>query len=315
MLPKETAQLEKAIVNSNLSGSARVVLREIMRRSNDAGECEVSIGTLAEHCGYCMRTINHRMTELIQKGWVIRTEQFNEIDGHQMENLYRIQKSMKGQEEALSIIEGKKVKETTELVKAMAKSNLSGPARAVLGEIKKRSNDAGECEVSMSNLAEHCGYCICTINCSVNELIQKGWIIRKEQFDAGDNRRLENAFYIKKSDRGQRQALYSKMDHQTPKIAHNEQDIDIDALKETIEKAEYTQSAKKILTVLASYMERNEPYVSVSTLIDECEYSGKIIRVRLKELGEKGWIIKICQRHSENGTQLANLYRIKMPDR
>ncbi len=201
------------------------------------------------------------------------------------------------------------------LRKALAQSDLSGSARAILRELILRSTQAKECSVSIDALARQCGYCERTVQNKMKELIRKGWIVRRDQY-ASDGSRLEDMYIIlmpedKKQAANTSALLNETRDYETQTTKYD--DVDVEELKLKIETADLPKSSKDILTALAGYVNKdNECYPAVSALKAECGYSERIIRKRLKELAAKGWVVKI-KRYRANGAQTSNLYRIKIP--
>ena len=201
------------------------------------------------------------------------------------------------------------------LRKAIAQSDLSGSARAILRELILRSTQNRECSVSIATLAKQCGYCERTVQNKMKELNKKGWIVRSDQY-ASNGSRLEDLYTIRMPEDKNQTAntpavLKETIDYETQIIKYD--DVNIEELKEKINEADLPKSSKDILTALAGYINtENECYPAVSALKAECGYSERIIRKRLKELAAKGWIVKI-KRYRENGAQTSNLYKIKMP--
>lgn len=90
MILADTLEIKQAMIGSDLSKTARLVLLAIMDFTNKARECFPAVATLMQKCDCCERTVRSKIKELVEKGWLIKKERFRN-NGSQTSNLYVIQ--------------------------------------------------------------------------------------------------------------------------------------------------------------------------------------------------------------------------------
>ena len=87
------------------------------------------------------------------------------------------------------------------------------------------------------------------------------------------------------------------------------------AIRKAITKSDLSPIARSVLIALISFTDKEgECFPSVSALMEQCGYCDRTVRSKLKELVDKGWLIKTAQ-FRKNGSQTSNYYVIQQPQK
>lgn len=87
MIMSDIIVLKKSIEASDLSALARVVMQYLIERTNKARECFPSVPTIAEKCNLSERSVQRKIKELVEKGFLKKFNQFRSNQS-QTSNLY-----------------------------------------------------------------------------------------------------------------------------------------------------------------------------------------------------------------------------------
>lgn len=104
MIMKDIVAVKKSIEASDLTALARVVMQYLMDHTNKAGECISSVPTIAKKCNVSERSVQRKITELVEKGFV---EKYSQYFGNQYQtsNLYVVNVAPLALEEPLGLID------------------------------------------------------------------------------------------------------------------------------------------------------------------------------------------------------------------
>ena len=183
MQDKDALELKIALADADISASAKVVFCEMINRSNKDKECVVSISELSRQCRYCERTVHSKIKELMLRGWLIKEEQFD-VKGLQISNRYTLQKPILEVKSRVVCqpTQFDAMMRTEDIEPSIKAAKLNKSEKAILVTLLQYRKGGDDFSPTISELAKACGYSTSMVRVSINRLVQKGWLIKKERF-------------------------------------------------------------------------------------------------------------------------------------